>query len=302
MNIDKLIETKSFHDIKENKVFEYPFVFDITYDESTDISLVQQNIHLDADCIFESLQPVSLDKFSSAFQFVYDNSERNDTSYDEFTIEWREIVFEKNYVEDTKSTIIDTDHIPSILHNVRWITDISKIEMLSNEFSKILDENMVPVGKSFTEHPLFFGKLSTYFIQYLAYGLFGHPNAMMCINNQKQIHNNFKKLSNSMRNELLEHEIFENFAERMRMILIENAPERWERQQHTNNIEHIPFEEGDILEFYVRIYGKIHAPNSSDLVKDTINETWKQIISNSKICDKDGTLNAQIWKIRFILL
>ena len=300
MNIEKLIETRPFSDVKENKVFEYPFLFDISYDDTTDISIVQQNIALDADCIFESLQPVSLEKFSSVFQFVYISS-TDETNQDNFTREWKETVFETNQVENVNQDISNITYDPIILHNVRWIMDSSKINILSDEFAKILEQNMVPVGKSFTEHPLFFGTLSTYFIQYLAYGLFGHPNAMMCINNQKQIHNNFRKLSNIMKNELLEHKTFEKFAERMRRIFIENAPERWERQ-HTNNIEQIPFEEGDILEFYVRIYGKIHVPNSFDLIEDTINETWKQIISSSTICDKYGNLNKQIWKVRFILI
>lgn len=305
--IQELLKPEHPSDVSQQTIFEYPFLFNIQPDGNTDISVVDIDF-VHSDCIFESLVPLSCNVFMNAFRW----KRTTDTL-------WLERYSKETSCEPTMTTFADKETIQSefisgnivegplnitqndfnpSLETYEWVYDLSSIKQMSNEFKRVFEGNMVPVGRSFTEKPLYYGTLGNYFVQYLANGLFGHPNAVVCIQNQREIADAFNNLYIHIFEQLSNVREFNNFAQKLRMVFTEAEPHRWNTKKQINDF---PFRQGDILEFFVRIDGAVQFPKTTHH-EVYIQQTWMNVINQSTICDKNGILNNQIWKIRFILL
>jgi hypothetical protein len=305
--IQELLKPEHPTDISQQTIFEYPFLFNIQPDGNTDISVVDiDSIH--SNYVFESLVPLSCDVFKNAFRWKkttdalwlerYSKEANCEPTMSAFpNRETIQLEFISRNIVEAPLNITQNDFNPS-LETYEWVYDLSSIKQMSNEFKRVFEGNMVPVGRSFTEKPLYYGTLGNYFVQYLADGLFGHPNAVVCIQNQREITDAFKKLYIHILQQLSNVEEFNDFAQKLRMVFTEAEPERWDTKKQINDF---PFRQGDILEFFVRIDGSIYFPNDSNN-EIHIQQTWMNLINQSNICNHIGKLYNQIWKIRFILL
>lgn len=296
MNVIQELLKPEYPSVSEKKVFEYPFLFNIKPDGDSDISMIELD-KINCDCVFESLVPVSCDIFKKTFRWkkTTDCLYLNDMRCEPINVDKMECNVSKNIVESTSQ--IKKDLSLASLETYEWIYDVSWITQMSDEFKRIFEGNMVPVGQSFTENPLFYGAIGNYYIQYLANGLFGHPNAVVCIQNQREITTGFTNLYTHITEQLTDFEQFKQFADKLRRVFIEAEPERWETDKQLNDF---PFKQGDILEFFIKIHGSIHFPSHTKNIQ--IQQTWMNLINQSNICDESGILCQKVWKIRFILL
>lgn len=300
---------------RERKVFQYPFLFDMNLqgeEGETNAIPISSNQTWNCDYIFESLQPLSCNIFRKVFKWsIQEECEKPLCTpvYSHYSTK----EFQPNLDFDSCTTVVEYDditisddiHIPSI-DTVEWHHDTSWNTVLYDEFKRLFAGDFVPVGTMFTTHVLQFGTIGHYYVQYLANGLFGHPNAIMAIHNRITIKTQFSQLSEMMVRHFTQYESFTQFAQQLFQAFTEMAPERWNMEEYSClssssscSFNEFPFQKGDVLECMIRIKGSIQFPSSSN---KQINQMKDAMIRNSSICDEKGALVPQLWKIRFLLV
>lgn len=283
------------HEISEKKIFQYPVLFQVDIDGDMQTNILDEIQFIDCDYIFESVISLSCEVFQKAFQWKTIEPKEIIHEYQYQDKIWKTSCIHKNIIE-TNSKVFNSNDNPE-LHTYEWFYDKENLEKLSIEFKKMFEGNMVPVGKTFTEHLLFYGNIGSYYVQYLANGLFGHPHAVVGISNKNEIIDIFKTLHNQINKHIQDKNYFEYFAQQLRNIFVEKEPKRWIDNDETNDF---PFEQGDILEFFIRIEGNIKNPILEN--RTLIGNHWNDLIKNTSICNNEGELYPKILKIRFILL
>lgn len=305
----KLIETipPTFTD---RKVFQYPFLFDLNLNlpdefSAEDIEYVNKT-HQGCDLVLECLHPLSCDVFRKAFQ--YSSKETESANHSEIFVP----IIENRYIRKIHDISVNTiveyidpihEYVPNIpsLDTIMWTTKHEELNELTNEFEKLFKGNYVVAGKSFTNSVLKFGSVSNYYLQYLANGIFGHPNAVMAIQNRRNIVTQFEQLHKRMMTHMIDRKNYEEMANTFFLAITEMSPERWNCDSSSNDIQ---FQRGDILECMIQIQGhvgtSIQLPTNKQGLE--IQHLIQQLFDQSSICDESGNLYPQSWKLRFVLL
>lgn len=333
MDLHRLLDIQDVSSVPTRKVIQYPYLFDINLDPTMSHEQSQLLTSWNCDMVLECLTPLSCEVFQRAFSYetgVTGNHRSRDGQQLEKT-GYPSVVrvddCDDNY--DTKrekreKPFLDYDKMPTIVEPINPLVSYSEhhkatseiisldeltwtciqtkhhsnLHVLEEEMKKLFHADYVVAGRAFTDTVLTFGTLGNYYLQYLANGLFGHPNAVMAIHNKRHIVEQFtqQRTLGFAQNPT----IFQQLAETMYLTFMETAPERWETVSG-----HIPFEKGDILECMVQIRGHIRHPDNPNLSR--VQQVQMRTIMNSMfhksgICDDEGTLYPQTWKLRFVLL
>lgn len=286
----------SQHEIPEKKIFQYPVLFQVDIDGDMQTNILDEIQFIDCDYIFESVISLSCEVFQKAFQWKTIEPKEMVHEYQYQDKLWKTSYIHKNIIE-ANSKIFNLNDNPE-LHTYQWFYDKENLEKLSIEFKKMFEGNMVPIGKTFTDDLLFYGNIGSYYVQYLANGLFSHPHAVVGVSNKNEVLEIFKSMYKQINEKLKDQSYFKDFANQLHKIFIEKEPKRW--INHSNKINKFPFEQGDILEFFIRVQGNIKSPITNENI--SIADYWNDLIKNTSICNNEGKLYPKIWKIRFILL
>lgn len=293
MDVNKLFDTTS-PSTKDRKVFKYPFLFDVNLDGSGSENTWEWLTTWECDMVLECLQPLSCEVFRNAFRYTLreEPTER---------IEYPETTYTPSIPYERLKTLVEPLHeiqeycsVPS-LDSLEWTTPKEGIQDLNNEMRKLFHSDYVVAGNAFTDSVLKFGSIGNYYLQYLANGLFGHPNAIMAIQNRRHLLNCFTQNETPM---LHDETRIQRLVNQLYLAFVEVAPERWQESSGQ-----FPFEKGDIMECMVTIRGHVDMSTKLSLIQHVEIQTFmKQLFYSSTICDDEGNLYPQTWKLRFVLL
>jgi len=298
MEVEKIFDTTT-PSTKDRKVFTYPFLFDVNLDEGITQNELEVLNTWDCDMVLECLQPLSCEVFRQAFTYSV-CEESDEAEYAEYAESSGNVhTLHVDYEELT--TLVEPLHavqnyfpVPSP-ESLKWTTTPKGINHLNKEMDKLFHADYVVAGRVFTSSVLKFGSIGNYYLQYLANGLFGHPNAVMAIQNRKHIMERFTQSKLAM---FQKEEMLKRLAEQLYLIFVEVAPERWQ-----DSSGQFPFSKGDIMECMIRIRGNIHMSRCLPIAQHVqIQTLMKQLFHSSTICDDEGNLYPQTWKLRFVLL
>lgn len=297
MDIEKLLET-TCPSTNDRKVFQYPFLFDVDLDEGITQDDLEAVHTWNCDMVLECLEPLSCEVFRKAF--VYDVHDTNESIERNIDISGRFYTHSLSYhqlttIVEPLESIQDYYKVPS-LDSIEWTISKEAIRRLDTEMQKLFHAEYVVAGRSFTDSVLKFGNIGNYYLQYLANGLFGHPNAVMAIHNRRHIIDMFSK-KNGL-GILHSETAIQRLAEQLFLAFVEVAPERW-----IQSCGQFPFSKGDIMECMIQIRGRIRIPKMASLAQTTqIQTVMKGLFYKSTICDDEGILYPQKWKVRFVLI
>lgn len=304
MDIEKLLETTT-PSTNDRKVFQYPFLFDVDLNEGITQDDLEAVHTWNCDMVLECLEPLSCEVFRNAFSYTV----RDTSTEDRIDMDAFEEPLNPLYLSRHVSTIL-YEHLQTTVEPLERIQDYYAIPSprsfewtISNEALRVLDMEMqklfhaeyVVAGRAFTDSVLKFGNIGNYYLQYLANGLFGHPNAVMAIHNRLELLNHFTQ-KNGLRI-LHDKTMVQCLGEQLFLAFVEVAPERWR-----DSSGQFPFSKGDIMECMIQIRGTIQIPKKLPLTQRIqIESLMKGLFYKSTICNDDGVLYPQKWKLRFVL-
>lgn len=296
MDIDKLLETNT-PSTNDRKVFQYPFLFDVDLDEGITQEELEAVNSWNCDMVLECLEPLSCEVFQKAFVYdVHDTKESIERNVDISDVYTHTLSYDQlTTIVEPLESIQDYYKVPS-LDSIEWTISKEAIRRLDTEMQKLFHAEYVVAGRSFTDSVLKFGNIGNYYLQYLANGLFGHPNAVMAIHNRRHIIDMFSQKNGLS---ILHSETaIQRLAEQLFLAFVEVAPERW-----IDSSGQFPFSKGDIMECMIQIRGRIRIPKMDSLIQTTqIQTVMKGLFYKSTICDDEGILYPQKWKVRFVLI
>lgn len=295
MDIDKLLETNT-PSTNDRKVFQYPFLFDVDLDGGITQDDLEAVHTWNCDMVLECLKPLSCEVFRKAFSYTVRNTSTEDTFYDPSkSLYVSTISYERlRTIVEPLEPIQEYYAIPSP-SLFEWTISDEALHILDMEMQKLFHAEYVVAGRAFTDSVLKFGNIGNYYLQYLANGLFGHPNAVMAIHNRRDILNHFTQ-KNGLRI-LRDKTMVQCLGEQLFLAFVEVAPERWR-----DSSGQFPFSKGDIMECMIQIRGTIQIPKKVPLTQRIqIESLMKGLFYKSTICNDDGVLYPQKWKLRFVL-